>query len=254
MKYYRQLKGVNGALRVLHPDDAVLSVLRMSGLAAMLLGADAPPAAALAAPAPAADAAPRCFQRAGVEFEAHALCEGGALEGQVLGNPAAFGSGQLSAAQSQRLRCTADIFAVGLGAFGPRPEDTESRFGETLAAAGVAVTQPTDGSSVPDYQVTEGELVPELQMLYGLVARGQFSRLLRFEAIQSDRGVVSLGALVDAILEDVQTPSAAIVILAESASVVGATLKRSPALAAGKPPLAFPGCAGLVEFHHGAHR
>src|SRR5262249_3372112 len=37
LKYYKQLKAVGGALRVLNPTEGVLSVLRLSGLAAMLL-------------------------------------------------------------------------------------------------------------------------------------------------------------------------------------------------------------------------
>jgi hypothetical protein len=132
------------------------------------------------------------------------------------------------------------MLAIGLGAFGRSPEDTQSRFGESLAVGGLAVTMPTDGSSVPDYQVTEGQLVPELHLLYGLTARGAFSRLLRFEAGGSRRGVISLAELVEAALLESESPSAAFAMLAESACVVGAMLQRSPALAAGQSALAFP--------------
>jgi hypothetical protein len=158
----------------------------------------------------------------------------------LVGQPEAFATGNLVATQSQRLRCTADTLAIGLGAFGRSPEDAQSRFGESLAIGGVAVTMPTDGSSLPDYQVTEGQLVPELHLLYGLTARGAFSRLLRFEAGGSQRGVISLGELVEAALIELESPSAAFAMLAESACVVGAMLQRSPALAAGQPALAFP--------------
>jgi hypothetical protein len=170
------------------------------------------------------------------------------LEGHVLGRPEAFANGQLSAAHGHPLRCTADVLAVGLGAFGLRPEDTESRFGEAMAVGGMALTLPTDGSSLPDYQLTEGGLIPELQLLYGFTARGDFSRLIRFEASRSQRGVLSLAGLVEAVLEELSSPSAAFAILAESASVVGAMLKRSPALAAGQSLLAFPAVRDWLTF------
>jgi hypothetical protein len=121
------------------------------------------------------------------------------LEASLQGQPQAFAAGTLNAAHSHRLKCTADLLAVGLGAFGQGPDDTQGRFGEALAVAGTAVMMPTDGSSVPDYQVTEDQLVPELHLLYGLTARGNFSKLLRFEASRSARGVLSLAELVDTL-------------------------------------------------------
>ena len=72
--------------------------------------------------------------------------------------------------------------AVGLGAFGNHFEDCQGRFGEFLAVAGAAAYQPTDGSNVPDYQMSEAMFVPELQVLYSLNCDGPFARLARFES------------------------------------------------------------------------
>ena len=247
LKYYKQLKAARGTLRVLRPTAAVLDVFQLSGIAALLVPADAPAATPSTAPAGGAVAAPH-WERDGVEFESHELAPGSVLEGAWLGSAAAFATGQLSAAQSQRVTCAPTVLAVGLGAFGSSPTDTQPRFGESLAVAGTAVTLPTDGSSVPDYQVTEGQLVPELHLLYGLTARGNFSRLLRFEAGRSQRGVVNLANLVDSALENFQVSSAGFAILAESAGLVGATLHQSPTLAAGQSPLAFPGVRDWLTF------
>ena len=248
LKYYKQLKAARGTLRVVRPTAAVLDVLQLSGIAEMLVPAELAPAAPpLTAPAGGTAAAPR-WERAGVEFESHELAPGSVLEGGCLGPVEAFATGQLAAAQSQRVGCTPDMLAVGLGAFGAGPADTQARFGESFAVAGTAVTLPTDGSNVPDYQLTEGQLVPELHLLYGLTACGNFSRLLRFEAGRSQRGVVSLADLVESVLENLQTAAAGFAILAECAGVVGATLHRSPALAAGQSPLAFPGVRDWLTF------
>ena len=250
LKYYKQLKAARGTLRVVRPTAAVLDVLQLSGIAGLLVPAAEPATPEVTQPTATdggAVAVPR-WERGGVEFESHELAPGSVLEGAWLGPVAAFATGQLAAAQSQRVACAPDVLAIGLGAFGSGPADTSSRFGESFAVAGTAVTLPTDGSNVPDYQLTAGQLVPELHLLYGLTARGNFSRLLRFEAGRSQRGVVSLADLVESVLENLQTTAAGFAILAESAGLVGATLHRSPALAAGQAPLAFPGVRDWLTF------
>jgi anti-anti-sigma factor len=251
LKYCRQLKAARGSLRVVRPTEAVLKVIRLSGLAEILLApAPQPPSSVSRVPATpdAVQGERRHWQREGTDFESYELPSAATMEGRVLGRPEAFTSGELSAVESERLQCTVDTLAVGLGAFGLRLEDTQTRLGESLAVAGVAVTLPTDGSSVPDYQLTEGELVPDLQLVYGLVAQGMFSRLIRFEASRSQRGVIGLGDLVESILHELQSASAGFAIVAESASVVGALLKRSPALAEGQSVLAFPAVRDWLAF------
>jgi hypothetical protein len=250
LKYYKQLKAARGTLSVVRPPAAVLTVLRLSGIAGTLVAADAEEAAASPKPAEAAglDVTARRWDRSGVEFESHLLASNGSLEACAIGQPESFVTGNLLPAQSHRLRCATDVLAVGLGAFGCGPEDTRDRFGESLAVAGAAVTMPTDGSSVPDYQVTQGQLVPELHLLYGLVARGTFSRLLRFEAGNSHRGVISLGELIEAALLELESAGAAFAVLAESTSVIGATLQRSPTLASGQSALAFPAVRDWLSF------
>src|SRR6516225_5672957 len=76
LKYYRQLKAARGALRIVRPTEAVLNVIRLSGLMEILLGpTDQPPAtvsASLLTPN-AGQAEPRRCQREGIEFESHEL-------------------------------------------------------------------------------------------------------------------------------------------------------------------------------------
>ena len=254
VKYFKQLNSVRGALRVVRATPAVLTTLQLSGFAAMLVAA--PPVTERAPiatgfeprqPTPAQTEGQR-WERNGVTFESHDIPGRRVLDCQLHGRPEKFSAGQLSGADSIRMRLDADVLGVGLGAFGSGPEDARGRFGEFLAVAGTAVTQPTDGSSLPDFQVTEGEFVPEVNLLYGLTASGGFARLLRFEAAQSERRVIALSDLVEAALENLQTVSAGFVILAESAGVVGATLRQSPTLAASQSPWSFPGVRDWLSF------
>src|SRR5688500_18617921 len=53
----------------------------------------------------------------------------------------------------------ADAFALGVGALGGSFADCAPRFGEFLAVSGVAAFQPADGSSRPDFVVSQNALV-----------------------------------------------------------------------------------------------
>ena len=243
LKYYKQLKAVRGKMRVVQPTESVLAVLHLSGIAGMLVAAAEPPPPPVKPPSET-----RRWERNGITFEAHEQNTGAILEARLLGHPEKFATGQLSAADSQRLRFDAGSFGLGLGAFGDELADSNERFGEFLAAGGAAVAQPTDGSSVPDFQLTEGQLMPEVNVLYGLTARGDFARLLRFEAAAGERGVIALAELVETALQDMDSAAAGFVIVAESASLVGATLRQSPARANGHSPWSFPGVRDWLSF------
>ena len=271
IKYFKQLKSARGSLRIVRPTADALEILNLSGMSSLLVHhpstTPAPPTspaaasatapaiasatanASATAPAPApAPAPPREWQHEGVAMAAYELDPQARLTLELVGHPENFGQGSLQAAESTVVRCASDVIAVGLGAFGRQADDTRTRFGESLAVAGTALSMPTDGSSLPDYQVTEASLVPELSLLYGLVARGAFRHLLRFEAAASPRGTLGLSSLLNAALETTATGAAGFVILAESAGLVGATLRQSPALADGRSPWEFPAIRDWLSF------
>ena len=266
IKYFKQLKSARGSLRIVRPTADALEILNLSGMSSLLVHhprptTPAPPASPATSPAAAsatspatapatapAPAPPREWEHEGVAMAAYELDPQARLTLELLGHPENFGQGSLQAAESTVVRCASDVIAVGLGAFGRHADDTRTRFGESLAVAGTALSMPTDGSSLPDYQVTEASLVPELSLLYGLVARGAFRHLLRFEAAASPRGTLGLSSLLNAALETTATGAAGFVILAESAGLVGATLRQSPALAGGRSPWEFPAIRDWLSF------
>jgi anti-anti-sigma factor len=242
MKYYKQLSAASGMLRVVNPHEYVFEVLKMSKLADLLCVSEETSKSAIS------DRRARSWQRGGVAFESHELADGCSLEGRLQGSPEKFATGQLSAADSRKMRFGPEVFGLGLGSFGSDSVDSSKRIGEFLAAGGAAVTQPTDDSSVPDFQIIEEQLVPEMHLLYGMTATGQFSQLLRFEAVESERGAITLADLVEAVLEDLQTSAAGFVVAAETAHLVGATLRQSPVLANGQPPCEFPAVRDWLSF------
>ncbi len=149
--------------------------------------------------------------------------------------------------------CRAELFpessiALGLGAFGGGFEESKGRFGEFLAVAGAAAYQPSDGSNVPDYLLSEGTLVPELQVLYGLVCDGSFASLGRFEA-KPGAGTVGLSELAKAALDIAASDSVCMVMVAESAGLVGSSLRKPPVNGiAGASLFSHPGIRGWLSF------
>jgi len=87
-----------------------------------------------------------------------------------------------------------------------------------------------------------------VNVLYGLSAVGGFAQLLRFEASKASRAVVGMSELIESALTLSQSEAAGFVILAESAGVVGATLQKSPAFAAGASPWKFPDIRQWLSF------
>lgn len=99
---------------------------------------------------------------------------------------------------------------------------------------------PTDGSNVPDYLLSAGTLVPELNILYALSCAGSFSHLCRFEP-RKEAGPLPLSHLLARVRSWVAAKSFAVAIVAESAGLFGVSLRRSPLGAkANGDPLLFP--------------
>ncbi|MBC8011563.1 MAG: hypothetical protein H7067_15870, partial [Burkholderiales bacterium] len=138
-------------------------------------------------------------------------------------------------------------FALGLGALGPEPAEAASRLGEFLAVAGASVFQPTDGSARPDFALCQGAFVPQGHLPVGLRGDLAFTRLARFSEKPDVRGV-PLSELAATALELSGAEAVAVVLYAETAGLVGATLRRP--LDASAPPdrFAFPQIRDWLSF------
>jgi anti-anti-sigma factor len=224
LQFYKQLRGIHGSLAVSCPSEPVKRVLELSGLQDLLLSRIEAPG--LVSPVPS-----RVTQldRETATYEVFELAPGASLRCRAVGDPLLLDGCRFREEHCRGISFPGSTFAVGLGAIGNDFEDCRSRFGEFLAVAGAAAYLPTDGTNVPDYLVTAGTFVPELKVLYCLACEGQFARLVRFEA-RKDSGSVKLAELTDACLEVAGGEVAGLAMVAESAGLVGAALRRSPAL------------------------
>ena len=152
---HRQIRQLDGRLRVRQPSDAVRKVLQLTGLTSMI---DAPedspaveapsgswsasgPASDTASAGPAALAAVHEHLADGTRFQVHELADA-PMRLRLIGRPQALADCAFEAGDSTPLALTADTLAVGVGAFGSGFEDCRELYGDFLAAAGGAVVQP----------------------------------------------------------------------------------------------------------------
>ena len=220
VKFYKQLASIGGSLHVTEPADPVRSVLRMAGLE-MLLAETAP-----SAPASTARQERRSIESDDALYEVYDLGATRTATCRAIGSPHALEGCEYAEADCRTVPLPPTTFAIWIGAFGGFA-DCRSRFGELVAAAGAAAYFPTDGTNVPDYLLSTGAFVPEASFLYALVCDGPFGRLVRFE--EKRRGEpVPLSSIAAQALALAGRPHAGVVMLAETAALVGATLRRSP--------------------------
>lgn len=221
---YRLLKSVNGSLAICNPNKLCRTILTTVGLTEILSSEEAL-AAASAAPKPS----PK-LTRGGATYDVFPQKVAQPLSCILIGQPERLASIGFSDADCRSLTFAGDTFGLGLGAFGEGFADCKNRFGEFLAAGGCAIALPTsEPDALPDYVVEQGGLVPQVEALYALAGKGDFSTMVRFDALADGPGKVGLSELVDSLIHIADAENIAFVVLAEAAGLVGATLRKSPA-------------------------
>ncbi len=243
VRFHKQLKTIGGSFVVTHPSERVKLVLDLCKLSPVLL---AEASAAVAPPVHKTEA--RRFSTPSASFEVMELAPQKPLICQRIGDPSLLKGCRFLPEDCKTVEFPPATFGLGLGAFGNDFKDTQTRFGEFLAVDGSAAYLPTDGTNVPDFMVSSGELVPEMTVLYGLRWEGGFTHLLRFET--GAGSPISLAEMVRTALEISAAPVIGMVMVAESAGLVGAALRRSPAAASemNGAPFKYPDVRSWLSF------
>ncbi len=230
LRFYKQLQRIKGSFAVCRPSEAVKTVLELSGLQLLLAGA-----VAATEGARTGLAAARSLETENAAFDVFDLAAS-PLRCRVVGDPGRFAEAGFGPGDCRLLTFPEATFGLGLGAFGRGFADSQRRFGEFVAAGGGAAYLPTDGTNVPDLVVATGGLVPELNVLYGIACDGVPSCLARFEGKAAPRAgggltraaPVPLSEIVAACLDAAAADAVGVVMVAESAGLMGAALLRSP--------------------------
>ena len=237
---YKLLKSVNGSLVITEPSKFVREILTIVGLADVLIEQRSGTKAA-------APATVRREIHGGAAYEIYPQVVENPLTCTLIGDPAKLTTTGFRAADCRSIAFPGHTFGLGLGAFGAGFEDCETRFGEFLAAGGCAVVLPTsEPHAVPDYVMQQGNLVPEVATLYALSGKGDFATMVRFDALPDGPGRIGLSDLVSTLVELSAENAIGFVVLAESTSIVGTSLLKSPAL--GPVDYSVPGVRDWLSF------
>lgn len=249
VKAYKQLQSLRGFFGVVAISPEGADVIRLMGLTKMLLSDGPRVRGSTSIMADTVQPSFHVSDQAEMTYEVYDIRPGATMTCEVIGDPQPLSSDVFHARQCQPVVFPATTLGLGLGAFGRDFSDCASRFGEFLSVGGAAAQQPTSATGKPDFQRVIGEFVPSLHVLYGLKCAGDFARIVRFERVSPDRPL-TLSAMADQFLKLADTDLAAIVILAESAGLIGAALRRSPAKAstAGSSRMSHPEIRRWLSF------
>ena len=243
VQYNRQMRRIGGALRIVAESDAVGHVLKLTGVDKLLRN-EVPVAGTPSATGVAADPEGETLEVEGMILQVFRKPSATGVAGlELIGDPTKLASGGYGAADDRAWRAEPSGVAIGLGALGPHFEACRDRYGEFLAAAGVAAYRPSVQPGRPDFERAAGAFVPEVRVLYGLAfSMGVAPTLVRFEAKgELLNRSVPLSRLVEAGLAQSRTPTAGFVLVGETDGLVGAALRRSPtAMSEGADPFAHP--------------
>ncbi len=258
VRLYKDLKSIQGSFAVSNCSRIVLKVLELSKLVDLLV-AKAPPESLLTNEVGASSKieapAPRSIkqvERSGAMYEVYPLAPESKLECRQLGDATPLERCGFAQEHCRTMQFSDSAFAIGLGALGEHFEDCQGRFGEFIAAGGAVAYLPTDGTNVPDFLVASGTTLPEVQVCYGIACQGAnpqpFSSLIRFEAKKSGEPV-ALSVLLESCLDLSDAQQIGIVMIAESAGLIGTALRRSPVVAASEPnAFEFPRIRDWLSF------
>lgn len=239
VKYYKQLRKLNGSLVIAEASDTVKEVFKMVGMNQLFVHQSR------VEPVGSADESSVVNTgEAVLTFRDHD--KGATLELRLYGNPEAIHGKGYTDKDHHEATIGSRRYGIGLGAIGSGFDDCSGRYGEFLAVNEVVACQSTDNNR-PDFLAASGNLQPIVNMLYGLVAEGGFGHVIRFDG--TDRRSVSLSSLAEAIHQKLKPGSFFMVTVAETSGLVGVALKRSPlACSEGESPFSYPALRDQVYF------
>jgi anti-anti-sigma factor len=256
VRLHHEFKSIQGSFSVANCSPTALKSLEITNLAGLLVAKDKSASVGAAteqrsAEAPVPQTAKR-VEKNGAVYEIFSLEAEAKLECRTMGDPSALTDSGFSETDCHPVQFSAGTFAIGLGALGECFEDCGERFGEFIAAGGAVAYLPTDGTNAPDFLLAGGTTLPEAQVCYAIACHGAdaqpFRNLIRFEAASSER-TITLSELLEACLELAEIQQAGVVMIAESAGLVGAALRRSPAAVHARAEVfAFPGVREWLSF------
>ncbi len=246
VKTSKAFKKFGGSFGIINPSKAVHDLLRLTNLEVLLCGLEHP------AEKQDAHSAGGTWSRfdsgdAGLSCEIRRYPSVPPFKCVLVGDPGRLQKMEFGEDSMYSKTFSDDEFCVGLGAFGLDFQDCLCRFGEFIAVAGAAACLPANDIKFPDFVSRKDNLRPEMKILYSIGFKGAPSSCLRFETSEARRHA-SFSEIVGPVLEASGSPALGVVMVAESAGLLGASLKKSPAESDPDGFFGHPGIASRLDF------
>jgi anti-anti-sigma factor len=226
VRYHRQMRQIGGRFRVLAHSNEVGHVLKLTGVLNLLMD-DGPVGEAALPMAPAGVT----FEVDGMTLQVFKKSRDTSCEPlELIGDATRLPHRGYDEADDRSWRAMPGQVAVGLGALGPSFDACRGRFGEFIAAAGVSAYRPGEGSGQPDFEQATGAFVPEVHVLYGMAfSVKERATMVRFESTGAPGDPAApLSKLAQAALSQEVSDTVGMVLIGETAGLVGTALRRSP--------------------------
>jgi len=219
VKYLKQLKSLHGFLTITEPSREIVKILEITGMESLFqLPSEAGGAESKREPGETYK-----LDLPNLHCDVMKIAKT-SMECRTIGEAHSVSWEKAS----RSLSLPQNAMVVGIGALGNGFFECRERFGELMAVAGAVAYQPTDRRNIPDYIVTRDGMLSGIEVLHGLCCEGGFSHRVHFESKQDK--TVSLLDIAKTSLEILKADAAAIVMAAEVRGLIGASLKRSPAV------------------------
>lgn len=219
---FKNLKKINGHFSIIKMSDHVNEILTMVGMLDMLSKK-----AKMPTTPSSKDESHKQISSNGFTFKLSKLSAEAKSDLNFYGKPELCKNAGFKASEARSFQSKQNNFAIGLGAIGDSFDECKNRCGEFIMLGKNIAYLPADGSKKPDYMISRGKLVASLTELYGLHFEGNFSHFIQFDA-EKNNSSITLSNLIENILKLTNYKKIALVMLAESGGLIGASLNSSP--------------------------
>ena len=220
LHFFRKLKEIQGSLVLVSPSEQVRSVIEMAGLTMLMKRKETRKSGVLIPPAQETFIGQ-------VRYVIETVHAAEYLKGMVIGSPEDLFAGRLNPATVRTIPFHSCRYGVGIGSFGNDQEGIFHRMGEFIGLGDVIACLPTDGKKNPDYLIRAGQMVPQVNLLYGLLFEGNFSHVIRFETTEMNRKI-HFSHLMEHLHQLIPFERAGMVMVAESSGLVGVSITADP--------------------------
>jgi len=218
VKQSKSFKNVSGNLSIIkysEPVKVVLDMVGMSNLFDFKEGAK-----------PKTKSSDYSIEKHGYSFNRKNINLNNQSELIFEGNTSKFENCNFTKEDSVNLKLKKPFYGIGIGAFGNNYEDCKNQYGEFIALGKILACLPSGNIKTPDYMISSGNLVPEINTLYYIGKNDSFQFEYSFDPVSEK--AISAGNIIETIFTETGIKNLAFLMIAESAGLVGASLNYSP--------------------------